>query len=438
MVDSVPGLFQVVSHVQDSLNNVLYLGGEIRQVNDINYRGIVKYNGVKFDTLQSGLNDNANTSMLKSLQMFQNKLYAFGSFYKTGKHWCKYIGRWSGSSWDTVNFKPNQPVWWSDVYNNELYVSGWFDTIAGLPIKHVAKFDGTNWHDLSFPYADRAETIKNYKGKLYAASYTGLWQYSNNTWTHLADCNGDIYRAVFGMAVIDSLLYIYGRFNSLGGVTSKGIVAFDGVKWYGLGQGMSYTGYEVIRNVQKIDGKIYITGNFDKIEGISTSSFVAPSNQNTNYAVLENNQWCLKSGPFDNASCGVVKYNNEHFIYGAFRKCGPDTIFGFAKWIGGNSTVTCSNTFSISHTYVGLKEEIFFAGLKVYPNPFTNKITISAQNFDQKNIQLEIINSIGQLVYTQSSLNDQNEIYLTYLSTGLYFLKFKSESTQAIFKLIKE
>jgi hypothetical protein len=246
-----------------------------------------------------------------------------------------------------------------------------------------------------------------------------------------------MFRHVYGMTVIDSLLYIYGRFNSLGGVTSKGIVAFDGVKWYGFGQGMSYSGYEIINNVQKIDGKIYITGNFDKIEGISTSSYVAPNNQNTNYAVLENNQWCLKSSAFENNATGVVKYNNELYIYGYFRKSGADTIFGFAKWSGGNSTVACSNTFTISYTYVGLKEGILFDDLKIYPNPFTDKITITSQSFENKNLQLEIINSIGQTVYSQNSLENQNEIDLSSLPKGIYFCKVQNKEHSKTFKLIK-
>jgi hypothetical protein len=435
VLDSVAGFFHITTLVKDSINNVLYLGGEITNANNTFYNSICKYNGTTFDTLQSGVDGYGK--IIKSLQMFENKLYIFGSFLKTGNYNCKFIGRWNGTSWDSVNFKPNQPIWWSDVYNNELYVAGRFDTIANLPIKHVAKFDGTNWHDLSFPFSDRAQAIKNYKGKVYIGSYTGLWVYDNNSWTHLADCKGDMFRHVYGMTVIDSLLYIYGRFNSLGGVSSKGIVAFDGVKWYGLGQGMSYSGYEVINNVQKIDGKIHITGNFDKIEGISTSIPTPPS-QNTNYAVLENNQWCLKSAPFDNASFGVVKYKNDLFIYGAFRKCGADTIFGFAKWSGGNSTVACSDTFTISYTYVGVPEPIHFQDLKIYPNPFYDKLNIEFYTPEIHQTNLQISNSLGQIVYTLNNLNQKQEIDISFLPRGLYFLKVQDNFEYRVFKIVKD
>ena len=431
----MPGHFQVQSLVKDSINNILYFGGRINTANEKFCYGVAQYNGNTFDSLQSGVT--GSWGVVKSMQMFQNKLYVFGSFNKTGNYNCKYVGRWNGSSWDSVNFKPNQPIWSSDVYNNELYVSGWFDTIAGLPIKHVAKFDGTNWQDLSFPYADMTGAIKGYNGKIFAASYTGLWVYDNGTWSNLADCKGDIYRHVYGMSVIDGLLYIYGRFNSLGGVTSKDIVAFDGIKWYGFGQGMSYSGYEIINNVQKIDGKIYITGNFDKIEGVSTSNYTSTPSQNTNFAVLENNQWCLKSAAFDNASFGVVKYNNNLFIYGAFRKCGPDTIFGFAKWTGANSTVTCSSTFSISHTYVGLTEQILFSDLKIYPNPFTDKLTITSSNFENENFDLQISNALGQIVFSANKLTAQNDVDLSHLSKGIYFVKIRNASEQKTFKVLK-
>jgi hypothetical protein len=439
MLDSVPGFFFVRTTLKDTVNNVLYLGGEITAVNNRCYQGIIKYNNSSFDTLQNGVGSICENSatVINSLQFFQNKLYAFGNFTKTGKYNCKYIGRWNGSSWDSVNFKPNQPIWSSDVYNNELYVSGWFDTIGGIRSVNIAKFDGINWHDLSFPVSGATGAIKNYNSRLYAASYTGLWVYDNNSWSNLADCKGDMFRHIYGMNVIDGLLYIYGRFNSLGGVTSKGIVAFDGVKWYGFGQGMSYSGYEIINNVQKIDGKIYITGNFDKIEGIGTSNFTTTPSQSTNYAVLENNQWCLKSAAFDNASFGVVKYNGDLFIYGAFRRCGADTIFGFAKWSGGNSTVACSNTFTISQTYVGINEHIVFSDLKIYPNPVNDKLVITSNNFELQNFELQISNALGQTIYNLANLNNLNEIDLSHLSKGIYFVKIQNAQQQKTFKILK-
>lgn len=431
VLDSVPGFFQVTTLVKDTVANVLYFGGDINTANDKICRGIAKYDGVTFDSLQSGVDGFGG--IVKSLEMFQNKLYVMGSFLTTGKYNCNFIGRWNGASWDSVSFKPDQPIWWSDVYNNELYVSGWFDTIGGQPIKHVAKFDGINWHDLSFPYANCVSAIKNYKGTLYASSYSGVWYYKNNAWSHLADCGGDMFREVYGMRVIDSLLYFYGRFNSLGGVTSKGIVAFDGVKWYGLGQGLSYSGYEEINNVQKIDGKIYITGNFENIEGIGCST-INPS-QNTNYAVLNNNQWCIKSQPFDNTAFGVVKFNGDLHIYGAFRKCGADTIFGFAKWNGGSSTLACSNTFTISNTYVGINEISISDNIKIYPNPTTSIINIIDEQDELQNSNIEIKNYLGEVVY-YSPFNSQ--INLSHLSSGMYFLTVQNGNSFKTTKIIKQ
>ena len=433
LLDSVPGFFQVTTLVKDTVSNVLYLGGEINAANNKVSNGVFKYNGVSFDPLGSGLDDDQNFTLVKSLAMFQNKLYAFGTFHKTGPYWCNYIGRWNGTTWDTVNFKPNKPVGWNDVYNNELYISGAFDTIAGQPIKLVAKFDGTNWHDLSFPFANMTGAIKVYKNTVYLASYTGVWQYSNSTWSHLADCGGDIYRAVFGMTEIDGLLYFYGRFNSLGGVTSKGIVAFDGVKWYGLGQGISYSGYEVINNVQKIDGKIYITGNFENIEGIGNST-ISP-NENTNFAVLDSNYWCIQSPAFDNAAFGVVKYNNDLHIYGAFTKCGLDTIFGFAKWNGGNSTVACSNTFSVTNTYVGLKEISVSDNIKIYPNPTLSIINIIDEQNQLQNSTILIKNYLGELVFNSPFTS---QINLSSLSTGMYFLTLQNGDYSSTVKVIKQ
>jgi len=449
LIDSVPqqGWAVFSNAVVDSSSNTLYIGGEFYHLNKFKTSSIIKYNGITFDTLQSGLDDQGFTiSVVRSMKMFQNKLYVFGNFKKAGKYWCNSIGRWNGASWDSINFSPkNGPVWQSDVYNNELYVSGTFDSIGGIASNCISKFDGTNWYNIGHPVKQNIITaIKNYKGKLYMAGQTttasssaNLSYYDGSNWIPWVGVTGDNAKYISGMTVIDSMLYVYGRFNSIAGTNCKGLAAFNGTRWYGVGTGLSTTGgWETILNVQKLNGEIYVTGKFDKMEGIGTSSLSIPLT--TNLVKFDGQKFCAVSQGFGNDVSGIVGYNNKIYAYGAFRRIGNDSVWGFVKWTGGNSTVVCSNTLAITPSVIGINELMNFQDLKIYPNPFKDKLNIDFTNFDIENVNIEVINSLGQLVSSFNFKSTKNEIELSDYPQGIYFLKIKKNSEQKVFKIIKE
>lgn len=163
------------------------------------------------------------------MQMFQNKLYVFGGFVKTGKYYCSSMDRWNGSSWDTISYLRSGGIHLSDMYNNELYVAGQFDSIGGIECNSIAKFDGTNWHCLGYPYKDVDFTaIKNFQGKLYMAgqvnpqtSLANLSYWDGVQWIPWVGVTGTQYKYIAGMTVIDSMLYVYGRFDNIAGTNAK-------------------------------------------------------------------------------------------------------------------------------------------------------------------------------------------------------------------------
>ncbi len=81
--------------------------------------------------------------------------------------------------------------------------------------------------------------------------------------------------------------------------------------------------------------------------------------------------------------------------------------------------------------------------IKVFPNPFSNQITIHTEDRQQIK-QILIVDALGRIVFTESSLNAANSFKRTlntaFLKKGLYFGKVETENSQAVqhFKLIKE
>lgn len=75
--------------------------------------------------------------------------------------------------------------------------------------------------------------------------------------------------------------------------------------------------------------------------------------------------------------------------------------------------------------------------IKLQPNPIIDKFTIDSQN----NIPLKSIsinNSLGQLVYEMNNPQIKQEVDISLLASGIYYLSLQSEAGQKYFKIIKQ
>ncbi len=447
VIDSMPNSHPFVTVCEkDTINNILYLGGDFQQINNINTKGIIKYNGIKFDSLGAGLDPQWKGMFTPSkpvaMKMFQNKLYVGGQFTKAGKYHSDNIARWNGTDWDTLNFRMKAgngsgTVEYLDSYNNELYVAGGFDSIGGIKTNNFAKFDGTNWHSLSYPYYTCVSGMANYKGKLYmsgevspGSSCSNIAFYDGVSWHPWTGIYGNVNKGVFGLKVIDSLLFVYGRFYSVGGTNCSGLAAWNGTKWLGFGKGVETVG--TIHNIAKVNGELYIMGVFDSINELSTGQGVF--NYYTNIAKFDfvNQKWCTFMPPMGNGVEFATEYNNELYFGGAYLTINDSSTpaMPFTKWIGGNTSVNCGAFVDVS-----VKEYNEPLHFSIYPNPTTSIINLVDENNQLQNSTIEIQNYLGVLVYSSSFTS---QINLSSLSSGMYFLIIKDKAIRKTIKIIRE
>lgn len=85
-----------------------------------------------------------------------------------------------------------------------------------------------------------------------------------------------------------------------------------------------------------------------------------------------------------------------------------------------------------------LESSLASKDLSVYPNPVKDKLQLNSNSFELKVQKLTIRNSLGQVVYIQDELKNKQEIDLSFLQAGMYFLKLQNNSEQRSFKIIKE
>ena len=416
----------------DTTSHTMYLGGFFNEINNIQTKGIVKYNGVNFDSLGSGLqylSSLVQQPVSKCLQMFQNKLYVAGVFDKAGRYNLNNFARWNGTDWDSVNFKLNGSISSMIVHNNELYVAGIFDSIAGSKSYNIAKYDGTNWYNVGQSYSS-VTAIENYNGVLYkvggdsaGVSCSDLEYFNGSNWIPWSCVSGSITKSIWGIKKIDSMLYVYGKFDSIGGVSCRGLAAWNGSKWFGFNYGTTSGAFSnsFVRDISKINGNIYASGIADSISNTSSAG--------SGVAKYDGNKWCRFINPISGLAHFFLEFNDSLYFGGTNFIIGSTSFAkGLVKWIGGSSTLDCE-------PYVGINEVARVENLKIYPNPTTSIINIEDENNLLQNATINIENNLGQVVFTAPFTN---QINLSHLSSGMYFLTIKEKSNKQTVKILKE
>lgn len=112
----------------------------------------------------------------------------------------------------------------------------------------------------------------------------------------------------------------------------------------------------------------------------------------------------------------------------------------YSVWVGNGNCMSSSAPVLIQFT--ALKEWSDFAeGISVGPNPFQNELSLSFPSEIQSTLDLEVLNAIGQKLYTKkiSPGGQQNfKIQLTDLPKGLYTLILSEGNKQVQFKIIRD
>ena len=74
---------------------------------------------------------------------------------------------------------------------------------------------------------------------------------------------------------------------------------------------------------------------------------------------------------------------------------------------------------------VGIEEETAENAVAIYPNPATTMLNVHAENFDN----VQVINFLGQVVYSANVTENDFQINVSNLSNGVYFIRLNGENT---------
>jgi hypothetical protein len=130
---------------------------------------------------------------VESMKVFNNELYASGSFISSSLSDIRYIKKFNGFTWTQIGnaFKTNStyPAMISDMemYNGNLYAGGGFDSVGTTPIRNLALWNGMDWENVG--------------------SGTDGW--------------------VFRFAVLGDKLYAGGNFDTINGIAAQRLAIYS-------------------------------------------------------------------------------------------------------------------------------------------------------------------------------------------------------------------
>ncbi len=170
-------------------------------------------------------------------------------------------------------------------------------------------------------------------------------------------------------------------------------------------------------NVSFIPADIMFIGKYQ-----GNYSFVYNINSGCSYSTLSSSpDWLIISSALNNVIHFNVSTNSSYF---------PRT--GYIYLNGIYKQVTQEGNTSLEINEVSQLNDI-----KIYPNPITDKFTIEL-DYHNSSYSLEILNTIGQVILIRKITNNIEQIDLSGLSDGIYFVKLQSENNKIVRKIIKQ
>jgi uncharacterized repeat protein (TIGR01451 family) len=102
------------------------------------------------------------------------------------------------------------------------------------------------------------------------------------------------------------------------------------------------------------------------------------------------------------------------------------------------AVVTNATLNTINSTLVGINE-LSLATVSVYPNPFSDKLSIAVQKQNFKKASFSIKNLLGQFIYSDHFIDRNTKtIDLDFLSKGIYFLELTIDGERIVKKIMKD
>lgn len=436
----------------DSLTNGLIAGGEYKWTTDsLVVNGIARWDGSSWDSVAQnsiqpiGINVAVGT---EQFLRFKGNIYAQGLWGSDFEPTFPYSVAKLDTSlnlWTPLPCGIGSPgIRYMSAIGDTLFLTGNFDTLCANPISMIYGFDGnsvfptTLSNPLPFDPSNTIQKLFRYKGVIYYvggvydpgdSSFDMFMQWNGSDWVNVPGITGEM--VIKKILVYNNDLYVGGYFFKVDGTPGNCIAKFDGTNWSDLGGGISYDlTNPTCCNPKVTDftfyhGDLYAVGLFNYAGGVSAQ----------NIAKWDGTDWCGLGSSIDNTINTVGVWNDTLFIGGGFKFIDGDTVNYIAKWLN-TGVDTCG------HLNLDVNDYITNDFVHIYPNPASELIILELDLKDQSTINLEVENTLGQLLINESIYSVSGpftfQLNISDLPQGVYILKLQNGNQVTSKKIIKQ
>ena len=242
---------------------------------------------------------------------------------------------------------------YADTSSGILYVGGNFMDAGGVPVQHIAKWDGLTWDSIGGSIFWAVKDIEKFKDTIYAVSDLpgGVQKWDGTIWKDIGNTVGS---STFGLFATDSILYISGWFDTIGGINTRYMAYYNGNNLLSSPSSFADPGWGAYNSII-YNNDLFIAGNFENTQNPSISDMT----------YLHNSTW-LPIGNGIQSSFGTVNcftiFQNKLVIGGTFQTSWGDPGNSIMMWDGTNLTQLGSGLNGDVFDMVVYNNELYVGG----------------------------------------------------------------------------
>jgi hypothetical protein len=399
----------------------IYAGGRFSSPNLLG-----KFWAGSWTTVGAGLN--GGTEVFATVD-YNGQLYVGGNFLSAASlgGTSAYLARWNNASstWSTVANGANQAVKAFAKFGDDLYVGG--------------KFSAVN----------------NTSGQVSGTSCIAKWNSNTNLWTAVGTGIGGSVPEVNAIVTMGTDIYAAGSFTTAGGSPVTNVAKWNGTAWSAVGTTLTTT----VNSLAVFNNTLYAGGAFGVKQWtgsawVDLGTGVTGSNKSV-LAMISYNGALTIGGYFSGAGgvpgtaniarwSGSTWYSMNPLLNADVDAFHINPATAITLYIGGTFTAGTGGSYSRVAKYttaVSVDEEaIPSSDIRIYPNPATDKFSISLDyELKSNHPKMIVYNMLGKQVKEQSIVKNQPlDINCKEFDSGIYFIKVIDGNRTFTQKLIVE
>jgi trimeric autotransporter adhesin len=325
----------------------LYAGGQFTSASGVTVNGIARWTGSEWLALETGLGTGGTVRSLASLD---GQLYAGGSFFLLQivdglPVLIMNLARWNGQAWAALGSGVNSQVNVLLVYQDLLYAGGSFTTAGGMTVNKLAAWNGQTWSALGAGFStgilDSVNALVFFDGQLHAGGHftdadgepaNALARWDGNRWEAVEEgvinsIGGILVTrgTVSALAATAGRLHVGGSFNKTGSREVSNFATLETDGWRSLGLGLSGGGFVV-----HATGDDVLVGGLFASAGGKTVNGVARWT-GTDWLPLGTG---VHQGAFHGQVHALATRGSDVFAAGVFDRAGEVSALNIARWDG--------------------------------------------------------------------------------------------------------